>query len=78
IRLPGFHHADEVTLCLENGEERTFRGDGSYAHEFDTVADEIRAGRTESAYVRPADTIAVMRLLDDCRKQLGLVYPFER
>ena len=40
-------------------------------------AQEIRAGKTASAFVPPEDTRDCMRIMDECRKQLGLRYPFE-
>lgn len=46
-------------------------------NEFDKVAEEIRAGRTESAWIPPEATMDVMEILDECRRQIGLVYPFE-
>ena len=45
--------------------------------EFDTVADEIRSGRKESAFIPPQMTYDCMRILDECRRQMNLVYPFE-
>ena len=47
-------------------------------NEFDKVAMEIRAGRKTSDYVPPKATIEVMDILDECRRQIGLVYPFEK
>lgn len=46
-------------------------------NEFDRVSEEIRAGRTESAFVPPRATMDVMEIMDECRRQIGLVYPFE-
>ena len=55
-----------------------FNGDGSYLNEFDLVAEEIRAGKTESSYVPRQATIDVLEIMDECRRQMGLVYPFEK
>lgn len=49
-----------------------------YVEEFDKVAEEIRSGLTESAYVPFAATIDNMKALDEARRQMGLVYPFEK
>ena len=57
--------------------EEVFQADGSYLNEFDVAAEEIRQGLTESPLVPPSATIDVMRILDECRQQMGLVYPFE-
>ncbi|MGX8698411.1 MAG: Gfo/Idh/MocA family protein [bacterium] len=76
--LPFYHNAGRVSLWRRGHFPEVFRGDGSMLNEFDRVAEEIRAGRTESAYVPHSATLAVMELLDECRRQMGLVYPFEK
>lgn len=48
-----------------------------YARQFSNVAEEIRAGCIEGAKVPARGTIDVMRILDECRRQMGLVYPSE-
>lgn len=48
-----------------------------YAKQFSNVAEEIRAGCTEGAKVPARGTVDVMRILDECRRQMGLVYPCE-
>ena len=76
--LRAFHYANEVTLRLKNGKAIHFSGDGSMLNEFDRVAEEIRAGRTDSLLVPQQCTLDVMRILDECRRQMGLIYPFEK
>ncbi len=48
-----------------------------YAHEIDEVNACLRAGLTESPTMPLAETLDMMRLLDDVRRQIGLRYPFE-
>jgi hypothetical protein len=43
-----------------------------YSHELIEVTEGIRAGRTESAIMPLADTLAVQRVLDDALDQLGV------
>jgi len=77
IRFPHFHWAHEVRLCRKDGTAVDFSEAGGYLNEFDLVVGEIRAGKTESEYVPPRQTMDVMRLLDEARDQVGLRYPFE-
>ncbi|KAH7163485.1 hypothetical protein B0J13DRAFT_492135 [Dactylonectria estremocensis] len=62
------------------GEEEDFpfthaEGTFGFIYEADAVAQDIFAGRTESARMPLAETLRVMRLLDQIRGQNGLVYP---
>lgn len=77
MKLMFFHGANQVTLVKADGKKEAFRGDGSLRNEFNRVSEEIREGRTESQWVPLQDTLAVMRILDECRRQMNLAYPFE-
>jgi hypothetical protein len=48
------------------------------AHEAAHTMEMIRAGRLESDVVPWSATLANMELLDEIRRQLGVVYPQER
>ncbi len=76
--LTNFHYANSVTLERTEGEAETFSAYGGMLNEFDLAASEIRAGKTESGFVPHSATLAVMKLMDECRRQMGLVYPFEK
>ncbi len=78
VVVPNFHYANEVTLKRVGEDDITVKADGSYLNEFTRVAAEIRSGLKESAYVPPKATIEVMELIDECRRQMDLVYPFEK
>ena len=75
--LPNFHYASSVTLERADGSAETFEGFGGLLNEFDLVAGEIREGLTESRFVPHQATLDVMKIMDECRRQLKLVYPFE-
>jgi len=77
IKLGFFHMASKAMLKTANSCE-TFRGKTDYLTEFTRVAEEIRAGKTESAYIPFAATRDCMRIMDECRRQMHLVYPFEK
>ena len=73
-----FHGANRAKLVRKDGKNEVFSGDGSYLNEFNRAAEEIRQGLTESRYVPHQATLDVMRIMDECRAQMNLVYPFER
>ncbi|MDR0883586.1 MAG: Gfo/Idh/MocA family oxidoreductase [Oscillospiraceae bacterium] len=76
IRCPFFHCTNKATL-VQGRRKTRFKGDGGYGNEFSVVADEIRQGQTESRYVPLENTVEIMGILDECRRQMGLKYPFE-
>lgn len=73
-----WHMASKATLKRKHGKNETVKGSGNYLNEFDIVANEIRLGYTESRFVPLKATVDVMELLDKCRADMGLVYPFEK
>ncbi len=77
ISIPMFHMARLATVKAENGKEQ-IKGKTDYLTEFTRVADEIKAGKTESEYIPFNATRDCMRIMDECRKQMQLVYPFEK
>ena len=74
-----FHYADKAELIAKDGKIiRTFAESTTLLNEFDLVSEEIRAGLTESVRIPPQATMDVMDIMDECRRQIGLVYPFEK
>lgn len=77
VSLPIFFHmASKAILKNENG-KHVFTGKTDYLTEFTKVAEEIRQGKTESEYIPFAATRTCMEIMDECRRQMGLRYPFE-
>lgn len=73
-----FHRANKAVLKRKHGKNENVRGDGSMTNEFDRAAEEIRSGLTESRFVPHQATLDVMRIMDECRRQMRLIYPFEK
>ena len=48
-----------------------------YDREFANVASEIRAGYTESRIITPENVINCLKVMDECRRQMELVFPSE-
>lgn len=76
ILVPGFHKSKQAILLTD--QEETFEMEGLlYGKQFSNVAAEIRAGKQEGEKISAKSTIDVMVLMDECRKQMGLVFPQE-
>lgn len=67
-----------VELKRTDGEIEIFEAPTTMLNEFDKVAEEIRLGKKQSSYVPPQATIDIMEVMDTCRRQMNLVYPFEK
>lgn len=72
----GFHYAEPAVLKIGD-DVRVLEGKRGYLQEFDVVSQEIRQGRKDSLFIPPQMTIDCMAILDECRAQMNLVYPFE-
>jgi len=77
INIPMFHMARLATL-RKNGKKESLKGKTDYLTEFTRACEEIRAGKTESGYVPHTATLECMKIMDECRRQMHLVYPFEK
>lgn len=73
---PAFHCGKKAKLKTDT-EKEVFKDETSYAIEFTRVAEEIVAGKKESDFVPFQHTIDCMKIMDECRKQLGLHYEVE-
>ena len=70
--------AKEGMVLLKNEKgSKTFNGKTDYLTEFTRVAEEIRQGKTESDFIPFEATRECMMIMEECRKQMKLVYPFE-
>jgi len=77
IKVPYFHMAWKGALKGNSNEKVKADRSSQYEREFSNTAKEIREGLTESRIITPGNTIGCMKLMDECRKQMGLVYPCE-
>jgi len=72
-----YHASNRAILIKSNGKKIVFKGNGGYDNEFTRVAEEILNGQCESNYVPLQSTLDNMETIDECRRLLGLIYPFE-
>lgn len=78
ISLPGFFHMASKAVLKNNNGRRVFCGKTDYLTEFSRAAQEITSGKKQSDYIPFSATLSCMRIMDECRRQMGLVYPFEK
>ncbi|SDC45940.1 Predicted dehydrogenase [Geodermatophilus telluris] len=75
--LPRFHHPDTIVLHRTGAEPETITRPASgvgYSHELAEVTRCLQEGRTESATMPLADTLAVERVLGQAAEQLGVAH----
>lgn len=81
ITVPSCHAASKAVL-IKQGKKTVFRsnvhGVALYLTQFDKAAQEIREGKKASDFVTPQSTLSTLQIMDECRKQMGLVYPIEQ
>lgn len=82
ISVPWFHMASKAKLCVTGSRavkfvDRKHARSKLFVPEFDQVAEEIRSGKLTSNVVTKQSTLDTMKILDECRRQLKIVYPFE-
>lgn len=75
-----FWCAEKITLAIEGKEpeviEMPLKGNG-YNYEAEAVIEALRAGELESPVMPLDESIALMGIMDEARKQWGLRYPME-
>lgn len=77
ISVPCYHKAKKAVLKAESKE--TFKNDSLlYALQFKHTAEDIAAGRLFSPFNPPEKTLETIKILDECRRQMNIVYPFEK
>ncbi|MGA9076922.1 MAG: Gfo/Idh/MocA family oxidoreductase [Acidimicrobiales bacterium] len=73
-----FHGIPSLSVTAEDGTARRVEPHAEgigYVHEIAEVVRCLRAGVGESPLVPLDESIAIMRILDECRSQIGLTYP---
>jgi predicted dehydrogenase len=84
VEIPGdFYMPHPVTLLGRDGATLTadcggLRGHDGLAYQAAHFATLLREGRTESPLLPLDESVAVMRTMDEIRRQIGVVYPDER
>lgn len=81
IDIPDFKNPQRATLYADGKEpvtlERPFEVNG-FEYEIREAMDCVRAGKLESSLMTAEQSIAVMRMMDEIRRQNGMRFPFEK
>lgn len=73
IKVPFFHFAHKAYLKGKHNEVFKYKNK-LYSTEFIEVEKEIQSGKIESGNVSTQGTIDVMKIMDECRRQSGVIY----
>lgn len=76
ITIPDFWHATSATLHADGRTLKT-RGKAGYQFEAAEVMACLADGRTESTVMPLDESVAIARIMDQVREQIGLRYPME-
>lgn len=80
IEIPNFKNPQRFTLLVDGREPETFElpfDVNGYEYQMREAQECLRAGRTHSEIMTPGQSVAVMRIMDEVRRQGGLRFPFE-
>lgn len=78
ISLDRINIIRDVRICIKNKEEQHishFDYDQEYLHEIAEFIDLVQSGRRESVINSHENSLITMEILDEIRKQLGVVFP---
>lgn len=76
IFIPVFHMASKATK-IKGTDIETYTGKTDYLTQFTHCAEDIKSGKIQSELVPWQSTLDCLKIMDECRKQMNLVYPFE-
>lgn len=77
VTVPMFHMSRKAVLKTTNVTRYRDRGSLLYGKQFCQVAREIRSGANEGIAITSRSTVDCLKIMDECRAQMGLVYPCE-
>ncbi len=77
ISLPILFHMAPLAILKNQNGRKVFTGKTNYLNEFTLVSQEIMQGKKQSDYIPFDTTSGCMQIMDECRRQMKLIYPFE-
>ena len=80
IEIPEFKNPEKITLCVDGKAPVEFSAPfevNGFEYEIREAQSCVLEGKTESSVMTHAQSVAVMEIMDEVRRQNGLVFPFE-
>ena len=81
IDIPDFKNPQKVTVCVDGKApyeiSRPFEING-FEYEIREAMACVAAGKTHSSVITPEQSVAVMQIMDEVRRQNGFAFPFEK
>ncbi len=80
IEIPEFKNPEKITLCVDGKAPVEFSAPfevNGFEYEIREAQSCVLAGKLESSVMTHAQSVAVMEIMDEVRRQNGLVFPFE-
>ena len=81
IDVPNFKCPQSVTVCIDGKEPYTIDSPfdvNGFEYEIREAMACVREGRLESSIMTPEQSVKTMAIMDEIRRQNGLVFPFEK
>lgn len=75
IEIPNFTRPRKAIMYIDGKRKKTAKDKTGYVYEFDRCAEDIKNGLIESSVMPSKNTLNVMAIMDECRRQNGLIYP---
>ena len=79
IQVPTFYGATEFSVCVDGTARHVSKpsvGDG-FEEEIYEVCNSINMGKTQSDVLPLNESIAIIKIMDNARSQIGVKYPFD-
>ena len=80
IEFQNINNCEGIRVIMNDGtitEYATPNQISGYEYEIEASLQAIREGRTETDFMPHKETLKVMKIMDDLRKEWGVIYPFE-
>ena len=81
IEIPEFKNPEKITLCIDGKTPVEYTASfevNGFEYEIREAQNCVLAGKLNSCVMTPEQSVAVMEIMDEVRRQNALVFPFEK